>query len=144
MLSYWMLSQDFLVMTGKDFKVICWSVIGFYWSQAHVQNFSLSKKLYLVVLIISPGSSWFSEHDLVWPFILRVDFENYSGVFVVFILRIGQNRPYKKYLLNLVHLVITGKSQTSSSLDILTWTIKVLVWDFIPAMTTSLSVNSSK
>ena len=44
-------------------------------------------------------------------------FENYSGFFFVFILRIGQNRPYKKYLINLVHLVITGKSQTSSSLD---------------------------
>ena len=41
-------------------------------------------------------------------------------------LRSTMKRPYKKYLINIVHLVITGKSQT-------------LVWDF-PVMT-SLSVN---
>ena len=37
-----------------------------------------------------------------------------SGVFIVFFLRIELRRPYNKQLINLVRLVITGKSQTSA------------------------------
>ena len=37
-----------------------------------------------------------------------------SGVLIVFFLRIALKRPYNKQLINLVRLVITGKSQTSA------------------------------
>ena len=37
-----------------------------------------------------------------------------AGVFIVFFLRIALKRPYIEQLINLVRLVITGKSRTSA------------------------------
>ena len=95
------------------FKVIRWPVIGLNWMQAQIQDFSQSKKLCLLVLIASPASFWFSEHDLS-----HTDVENYFQcsfiVFTVFNLRIALKRPYNKQLINLLCSVITGKSQTSA------------------------------
>ena len=63
-----------------------------YWflmTEAQVQNFSLSKKLCLVVSIASPASwFWFSEHDFKWP-VMRGYWKLFQVFFIVFILRIG-------------------------------------------------------
>ena len=69
-----------------------WPVIGFNSLQAEDQNFSLSKKLCLVVSIASLGSSQFSEDDLELLRMLKL----LPLFFHVFILRIALKRPYNK------------------------------------------------
>jgi len=94
----WLIKMIIIILWSlkKDcYKATIVRTLGFNWSQAQVQNFSLSKKL-SCGLIASPGSFQFNELELEWP--LTCGFGRcwkLLPVFpIVFILRIALNRPY--------------------------------------------------